>query len=147
MTNEEAGTKTVLVVDDDPMNLRIAEFVLKKELNVNVLKAESGVKCIEYLQQKAAIDVILLDIQMPRMDGLKTLELIRRRDDWKQIPVFFLTATADKETVVKASQLGISGYIKKPFLPQDLVDRVAEVFLQQTVEDPDIAKLLNKLGK
>ena len=139
----EENKNTVLVVDDDPMNLRMAQFVLQKELNVDVILAESGFKCIEMLQQKTAIDLILLDIQMPRIDGLKTLELIRKREDWQHIPVFFLTATADRDTIVKASQLKVNGYIKKPFMPQDLVDRVAEVFFNQAMADPAIAKMTN----
>ena len=104
---------TILVVDDDDMNLQMAEFILKKEMDVDVVLAESGYKCIAFLQKKMAIDLILLDIQMPRMDGIKTLETIRSHAEWKDIPVIFLTASADRNTVVKASQLKVDDYIKK----------------------------------
>ncbi len=145
-----AREKAILVVDDDDMNLQMAEFILKKEMDVEVLLADSGYKCIELLQKKTAVDLILLDIQMPRMDGIKTLETIRSHKEWKSIPVIFLTATADKTTVVKAGQLKVDDYIKKPFMPADLVERVNRVLATKMLDDPNMAKLfadLEKLGK
>ena len=141
--------RTILVVDDDDMNLQMAEFILKKEMDVEVL-AESGYKCIALLQKKMAVDLILLDIQMPRMDGIKTLETIRSHGEWKDIPVIFLTASADRHTVVKASQLKVDDYIKKPFTPADLVERVNKVLAMKMLDSPDMAKLfadLENLGK
>ncbi len=119
-------SKTVLVVDDDDMNLKMAELILKKELGVNVILVDSGMKCIDTLQHEI-VDLVLLDIQMPVVNGIKTLEMIRRREDLKNIPVIFLTASSDKETVIKAGRMGVSDYIKKPFLPKDLTDRVKRV--------------------
>ena len=120
--------RTVLVVDDDEMNLKMAEFILKKETKLNVMLADGGMKCIDILQHED-IDLVLLDIQMPIMNGLKTLELIRKRESLKDIPVIFLTASSDKETVMKAGMMGVSDYIKKPFMPQDLVERVERALL------------------
>ncbi len=142
--------RTILVVDDDDMNLQMAEFILKKEMDVDVVLAESGYKCIALLQKKMAVDLILLDIQMPRMDGIKTLETIRSHAEWKDIPVIFLTASADRHTVVKASQLKVDDYIKKPFTPADLVERVNKVMAAKMLDSPDMAKLfadLENLGK
>ncbi len=142
-----AGKKsTVLIVDDDEMMLQMAEYILNKETDLKILKANSGMQCIGVLQQEI-VDLVLLDIQMPGMDGLRTMELIRKREDWKNIPVIFLTATSDKGTVIKASQLGVAGYIKKPFLPQDLVQRVETALLCKVLDDPDINKILEELGK
>ena len=75
---------TILVVDDDDMNLKMAEFILKKDMKENkVLLADSGMKAIDTLQREK-VDLVLLDFQMPVMNGLKTLELIRKREDLKQ---------------------------------------------------------------
>ncbi len=116
--------RRILVVDDDDMNLKMAEFILKKDMqDIQVLLADSGMKAIDLLQRER-VDLVLLDFQMPMMNGLKTLEIIRKREDLKNIPVIFLTASSDRETVVKAGMMGLSGYIKKPFMPQDLVERV-----------------------
>ena len=105
--------QTILVVDDDDMNLKMAEFILKKDMkNITVLLADSGMKAVDILQQKK-VDLVLLDFQMPVMNGLKTLELIRKREDMKDIPVIFL--------------MGVADYINKPFMPRDLLDRVSRV--------------------
>ena len=120
---DDSMKSTVLIVDDDAMMLQMAEFILQKEDNLKILKANSGMQCIRALQQEK-VDLVLLDIEMPGMNGLKTMELIKKREEWSNIPVIFLTATSDRDTVVKASMLGVSGYVKKPFLPQDLVERV-----------------------
>ena len=136
---------TIMVVDDDEMNLKMAEFVLQKEMDVDIVTAAGGYQCIELLQRDSDIDLILLDIQMPRMDGIKTLEMIRKHDDWKNIPVIFLTASADKETVIKAGKLGVEGYIKKPFMPKDLVERVTLALSAKLLNDPAIAALLKGL--
>ena len=144
------GKNTILVVDDDEMNLQMAELILKREMDVEVVLADSGYKCIELLQKKLAVDLILLDIQMPRMDGIKTLELIRKREDWKDIPVIFLTAAADRNTVMKAGLLGVDDYIKKPFTPADLVERVNKAMAVKALDSVDLEKLfadLDNLGK
>ena len=116
----------ILVVDDDDMNLKMAEFILKKDLkDIEVLLADSGMKAIDTLQRET-VDLVLLDFQMPIMNGLKTLEIIRKREDMKDIKVIFLTAASDRDTVVKAGMMGVNDYIKKPFMPKDLIDRVSQ---------------------
>ena len=126
---EETGendVQKILVVDDDDMNLKMAEFILKKDMkDIEVILADSGMKCIDLLQREK-VDLVLLDFQMPMMNGLKTLEIIRKREDMKDIPVIFLTASSDRDTVVKAGMMGVQGYIKKPFMPKDLIDRVSQ---------------------
>lgn len=141
------NNRIIMVVDDDEMNLKMAELILKKEIkNIEVILANSGYGCIEKLQQRIMPDVILLDIQMPRMDGIKTLETIRARDEWKNIPVIFLTAAADKNTVIRASKLKVDDYIRKPFMPADLVERVNKVLALKALDDPELADILNQLN-
>ena len=115
---------TILIVDDDDMMLQMAEYILKKDTPYDVMKANSGLQCLRILQSGEKIDLILLDVQMPGMDGIKVMELLKNHDYWKLIPVIFLTASSDKNTVMKAGQMGAVGYIKKPFLPEDFVKRV-----------------------
>ena len=117
--------KKIMVVDDDEMNLKMAELILQSK-DYDVIMVESGMKCLDYLKQRD-VDLVLLDIEMPVLNGIKTLELIRSNKATKEIPVMFLTATADTETVSEASRLGVAGYVKKPFMPQDLLERVEKV--------------------
>lgn len=122
---------TILVVDDDDMNLKMAEFILKKDMKENiVLLADSGMKAIDTLQREK-VDLVLLDFQMPVMNGLKTLELIRKREDLKDVAVIFLTAASDRDTVIKAGMMGVVDYIKKPFMPNDLIDRVSQALMKK----------------
>ncbi|MBR5908887.1 MAG: response regulator [Schwartzia sp.] len=122
---------TILVVDDDDMNLKMAEFILKKDMkDIKVLLADSGLKAIDTLQQEK-VDLVLLDFQMPVMNGLKTLEMIRKREDMKDVAVIFLTASSDRDTVIKAGMMGVADYIKKPFMPQDLLDRVSQALAKK----------------
>lgn len=121
MDGEKMG-KRIVVVDDDSMNLRMAEFILQKD-GYEVCKLESGAACLDYLE-KDIPDMILLDVQMPIMDGFATLEAIRAKEENANIPIAFLTASADENTVEKAKMLGVENCVKKPFLPQDLLECV-----------------------
>lgn len=118
-------SKLILVVDDDEMNLKISEFILKKEDYI-VSKAKSGMECMNYLEDSKP-DLILLDKEMPVMDGIKTLQMIKSKPELADIPVIFLTATADSNTVVEACSLGAIDYIRKPFMPEELIKRVNNV--------------------
>lgn len=120
---------TVWVVDDDQMNLKMAEFILLQK-QYNVVKLESGIECLRLLKKEIP-NLILLDVQMPFMNGIKTLESIREKMETRDVPVIFLTASADLETVVDAGRLNAVDYLVKPFMPQDLLDRVARVFSKE----------------
>ena len=139
----------ILVVDDDEMNIAMAKSILEMKVRAEILTTTSGSDCLNILQKRqGAIDLILLDIAMPGMDGLQTLSVIRKNPDYADMKVIFLTAAADRETIVKASQLKIADYIKKPFIPNDLITRV-EKHLYPPIEDPEvnnIFKALDSLG-
>lgn len=120
--------KHILVVDDDAMNVRMAEFILKQQ-QYQVLKANSGMECLEVLKSQQ-VDLVLLDIEMPGMNGMQTLERIREEEKLLEIPVMFLTASTELEDMENARRLGAAGYVKKPFLPQELLDRVEKVIGQ-----------------
>ena len=122
MNDMNGANQLILVVDDDPMNLRMAEFILERQGYI-VCKFESGMECLTYLKVHRP-DLILLDIEMPIMNGIRTLEIIRNTPEWADIPVMFLTAAADPSTVVEAGSLGIVDYVKKPFMPEELIKRV-----------------------
>ena len=111
----------IAVVDDDMMNLRMAEFILQ-QAGYTVDKLESGMDCLNYLKEQTP-ELILLDVEMPIMNGIQALEIIRANEDTANIPVMFLTASADTDTVVEAGRLGVVDYVKKPFLPDELLKR------------------------
>ena len=111
--------KTVLVVDDDKMNLRRTTLVLEKQYNV--LLAESGRKALDMLKSEK-VDLILLDIAMPGMNGTETFERIK--ESGLEIPVIFLTASGHEDNVMTAIRMGAVNYLKKPYMPKNLLERV-----------------------
>lgn len=117
---------TVLMVDDDEINRQMAEMILTKKLPYKIITAESGMRCIELMHQYD-VNLVLLDVTMPVWDGFKTLSVIRSDPKLRDTPVIMLTASADLGSVVKANDYGVQDYIKKPFLPDELADRVAKV--------------------
>ncbi len=117
--------KTILVVDDDEMNLRMATFILEQN-GYRVITASSGMECLTMLKSRF-VDLILLDVEMPIMNGIRTLEHIREQREWSSIPVMFLTADASEETVIAAGRLDAAGYVKKPYMPQDFLERVEKI--------------------
>lgn len=115
--------KKILVIDDDEMNLQIAKMVLEKKLACEVVCASSGIDGLEILRSQR-INLALLDIMMPEFDGIETLKEIRGDERIKNVPVMMLTASGDVENIHKVGALGVKDYIKKPFMPTDLIKRV-----------------------
>lgn len=109
---EGDGRKHIVVVDDNPVNLDLAESVL--QVDYRLTKLESGEALLDFLKQKKP-DMILLDIQMPGLSGYETLEQIRQRKEWKDIPVIFLTGQNDVQSERMGFRLGAKDFIRKPF--------------------------------
>src|SRR6202011_3292436 len=87
--------RTILITDDDTRNIYALRSALE-DFKMNVLTAESGGDAIGLLRSHAEIDVVLMDIMMPEMDGYETIRRIRARDEWKDLPIIALTAKAMK---------------------------------------------------
>ncbi len=105
--------KTVLVVDDDVRNI-FALTSLLEEHNLNVVHAENGHKGIEQLMSTPGIDLVLMDIMMPEMDGYETMRAIRKEPRFRTLPIIALTAKAMKGDRAKCIAAGASDYITKP---------------------------------
>ena len=101
--------KRILVVDDDTMNLSRTKIILGKEYDV--LLADSGIEAL---------------VDMPGMNGIETFK--RMKEFATDIPVIFLTASGLEEDVHNAIKLGAVNYLKKPFRPQDLIQRITQEF-------------------
>lgn len=115
--------KKILVIDDDEMNLKVAKVILERKLACQVICTDNGIVGLDILR-KQHVDLVLLDILMPYFDGLETLEEIRADARIAGVPVMMLTASGDFENVKQALKLGVKDYIRKPLLPDDLIQRV-----------------------
>jgi putative two-component system response regulator len=126
----------ILVVDDDRMNLKMAEHILKQNYEVHCVT--SGEEALELLEQER-MDLILLDLHMPGMDGLEVFEKIKASDRTKDTPVIFLTADSERETEVEIFKAGAMDYIQKPFLAEVVIRRIGRILelyhLQQSLQN------------
>jgi len=113
----------ILIIDDNPKNIQLAASVLKSVSSYNIFFATSGEKGIEQLQNKK-YSLILLDINMPGLDGYETAALIKANENTKKIPIIFLSANANKESTRKGFEYGGADYVAKPFDESELLHRV-----------------------
>ncbi|MBK9501580.1 MAG: hybrid sensor histidine kinase/response regulator [Leptospiraceae bacterium] len=113
----------ILIVDDTPKNIQVLGKTLH-EIGYNVSIATSGSQALDSVKKESP-DLILLDIQMPEMDGFEVCKILQANPDTKEIPVIFLTAVIDSEKIVKGFEIGAVDYITKPFHTAELTMRVA----------------------
>ena len=113
--------KNILIIDDDKLNLATARRVLSAEYKV--IPAMKGTQALAYLQN-GDCDIILLDINMPEMDGFEVLQKIRQMESCKDIPVIFLTADNDTETETRCFKEGAIDFSAKPFVPEVMRSRI-----------------------
>ena len=113
MKQEEFQERIILTVDDEPMNNKIIAHIMSDEPMYKVVSASGGREALELLA-KQSVDLILLDLHMPDMDGMETLKLIREK---YRTPVVLMTGDRTIDVTVEASEIGCDDYITKPALP------------------------------
>lgn len=124
------GPARILVVEDNQVNQKVVTAVLRKR-GFSIELANDGQEALNKLDASAAFDLILMDVQMPVLDGLEATRLIRKEQRWNRLPIIAMTAHAmngDKERCLEA---GMNGYISKPVHPSLLLSTVDEFLLQK----------------
>jgi|Deesub1362A_J573_1020465.scaffolds.fasta_scaffold05959_2 CheY-like chemotaxis protein len=125
--------KRVLVIEDDENNRRLITLILEKH-GYRVFMAETGIKGME-MAKKERPDFIILDIQLPDIDGFELIKQIRQSDKLKHIPVIAMTSYAmagDRERILSA---GFNGYIEKPIDPFTIMDEIKTILEEKRDED------------
>jgi len=124
--------KIILIVDDNKTNIDILLTLLSKEYDV--LVSLSGASALEIVQNNK-IDLILLDIMMPEMDGYEVCSELKSKRETKDIPVIFTTAKTDEDSIEKAYAVGGIDYVTKPIKPRELLARVrTQMKLKELIE-------------
>jgi len=112
----------ILIVDDVPTNIQVLGSILRNE-SFQIAFASSGKEALSLVKTQR-VDLILLDIMMPEMDGFEVCEILKQNPETEDISIVFLTAKVEKENIVRGFELGGQDYITKPFNPAELLARV-----------------------
>lgn len=118
----------ILIIDDSPTLRKLLRFYLKKK-GYTVHEAHNGRVGLEAIE-KEVFDFIILDMDMPVMNGAQVLEKLKQWDDFK-IPILILSADKGQQTIETGKELGASYYMTKPFKPPEVVSRIEEIFKER----------------
>jgi two-component system, cell cycle response regulator len=137
-------TSSLLVVDDNSMNrIMLSRYITK--LGYQATMAENGRQALEKLQSEP-FDLVLLDVEMPEMDGYQVLEHLKADPRLRDIPVIMISAVEELESVVKCIELGAQDYLPKPFNPVLLRARLTACLERKRLRDQEI-DYLQQVGR
>lgn len=117
---------TFLVVEDSPTMRQLISFSLKRFKGAKIIEAVDGVDALKKLSGET-IDLILTDINMPVMDGLKLVSLVRQNEQLKNIPIIIITTEGAEEDRERGLALGANAYISKPIQSSHLIKTIGEL--------------------
>lgn len=116
-------TQSILVVEDDEVIAVLLEYLLIRE-GYQVILAKDGYAALQQIESNASVDLVLLDVMLPYVDGTHLLERIRAMPSWEHIPIIMLTAKSSERDIAAALNLGADDFISKPFQPLELIARI-----------------------
>ncbi|MFH1238934.1 MAG: response regulator transcription factor, partial [bacterium] len=117
--------KKILVVDDEASVVKLIRFLLEKH-GFEIYIAYDGQESVEVAEQVLP-DLIIMDIMMPKMDGIEAMKILKKKDSTKDIPMIVLSALGQEGEVATGLESGAMDYLVKPFNPKDLLERVNNV--------------------
>ena len=135
----------ILIVDDTPTNIQLAASVLGS-VKYDISFSYSGIEALEMINEQQ-YDLILMDVMMPEMDGHECCRLVRKHPNYRYVPILFLTARTDEESVIMGFDAGGSDYVTKPFHARELVARAENLIKLKYFEDFQEAKILETLAE
>ena len=116
-----AENKRVLIVEDSPAMRQLIRFALNKVEGLEVLEANDGVDGLSKLTGKR-FDLLVVDINMPIMDGLKLIDMVRKNEEHKDVPILIITTESAEEDRQRAMALGVNEYLTKPVQSGQIVE-------------------------
>ncbi len=135
-TVEKVTKGTILVLEDSDPARNVVTLFLEKN-NYKVIGFSNGEAALEYIQQEEISDLklILSDIMMPKVDGFEFIRKIKELGKFVGIPILIMSAMTEKESVIEAKSLGVTGYILKPISIKKLSDVLKKLFPNETFKD------------
>ncbi len=140
---------TVLIVDDNPVNIRFIELILQKE-GYHSISTPEGLEAIE-MATRLSPDIILLDITMPEISGIEVCRMLKADERTADIPIIFVTANTGDETLKEAFASGGNDYVRKPVSRVELIARIRaclreKELLKKTLEQEKLRAVLETAG-
>jgi len=120
--------KKVLVVDDSTLIHQMYKLVFMRYKDCHLVSAMNGMEALDKLSQEQGIELILLDINMPVMNGLQFLENLHKDGHHKDLPVIIVSTEGKEEDTLRGLSMGARGYVKKPFQPAELHSIIEKIF-------------------
>ncbi|WP_339714063.1 response regulator [uncultured Kriegella sp.] len=119
----------ILLIEDDTIEvMKLQRTLSKLQLKHNIVKANNGEEALEILRSgEKSPDIILLDLNMPRMSGIEFLEILKADDVLKYLPTIILTTSENRADLLKCYQIGIAGYVIKPLKYEDYESKLNKV--------------------
>lgn len=131
-----------IIVDNDSLIREVVEKILEDNNQIKLIfKAEDGYECLDYLE-KNKVDIVLLDIGMPKMNGIEVLEKIKKSNS--KAKIIMLTSCKDKEIVLKCLNIGAEGYLSKAIDSEGLVDAIIKVMDGEVITFPKVSDLIKE---
>ncbi|GLB48068.1 response regulator [Neptunitalea lumnitzerae] len=125
MTN---SLKVLLIEDDMIEVMKFNRTVSKLQLNLSIIEAKNGEEALEVLEHKDRLpDVILLDLNMPKINGIEFLSILKNNDTLRYIPTVVLTTSSNQKDLLECYKIGIAGYVIKPLKYEDYVEKITRV--------------------
>lgn len=121
--------KTVLIIDDSETSLFLMQSFFEENKHIDYILEENSIKGLKIVKSRP-VDLIILDLMMPEMNGYQFLEKIRSDSETRNIPIMVLSAIQEEESLKKAMELGASGYMKKPLNIRELEKNIGTYFKQ-----------------
>jgi two-component system chemotaxis response regulator CheY len=120
VARESRMLRKILAVDDSALIHQMYKLFLSRYKNCKLVSAMNGLEALDKLGQEEEIDLILLDINMPVMNGLEFLQRVQKEAAYKDIPVIIISTEGKEEDTVRGLKMGAKGYVKKPFQASEL---------------------------
>ncbi len=117
----------ILIVDDSQLIHSMYRLVLNRYRNCKIVDAMNGLEALDVLSRESDFNLILLDINMPVMNGLQFMEKIKKENIYRHIPIIVISTEGKEEDTIKALQLGAAGYVVKPFKPHMLYELIEKI--------------------
>lgn len=131
------NTLNILLIEDDKIEImKLNRTIDKLNLNHNIIEANNGEDALNYLSKKENLpDIILLDLNMPKINGIEFLSILKKDEVLKHIPTIVLTTSNNNHDLMECYKIGIAGYILKPLKYEDYVSKIEKLLSYWSINE------------